>query len=434
MNTLKSLQCIRDNTGTLRIIGSFYDHKEPIFKAFCNKSCFLPNNFRSQKWSEFFKYFGLKISPTIEEFISYCKQLPNFDTISAIKTRSEVLLNVLFNITRSGVEKYQELYSHQCLREVSQIPIAIVEKMPNLDCIKRQKMGELKINSSLTLTKTYGSSLVTNAYLVWTILPLIKIPNDQWASSEAFSERLQHLGVVQVPAVRDVLSNLCNLSTSVFANFDRFEKCSLEPSYAKSTLLPAIFVAMIKHLKEEFDYEEVCNELEPQLSNLKFLPVKLPIQSAEEYALVKPTQVLCMEPSDVNPYYPFLHPLIDDASGYYKFLSNFGVKRSINFCHVQLVLQLAKDLCQDNEVNRNIKQVIHKITQELIKLLQQTENKSDAVRYLEPLYLLSQQNILMECSKLVVHDIPNSHKFPLPAGYAYLKVDCSGKSPMHIIV
>ena len=420
VNALKSLRCIRDNTGTLRIIGYFYDHKEPIFKAFCSKSCFLPNNFRSQKWNEFFKYFGLKISPTIEEFISYCKQLPNFDIISAIKTGSEVLLNVLFDMSKSGVEKYQKLYSHQCLEEVSRIPIAIVEKMPDLDCIKEQKMGELKINSSLTLTRIYGSSLATNAYLVWTILPLINITNDHWASSEAFSERLRHLGVVQVPAVHDVLSNLRNLSTSVFASFDKFEKTV--PSYTKSSLLPAIVVAMIKHLKEEFDYEEVCNQLEPQLSNLKFLPVKLPIQSAEEYALVKPTQVLCMEPSDVDPYYPFLHPLIDDASGYYKFLSNFGVKRSINFCHVQLVLQFAKDLCQDNEVDQNIKRVIHKITQELIKLLQQTENRSDAVCYLQPLYLLSQHNILMECSKLVVDDIPNSRQFPLPAGYGYLNL------------
>ena len=422
VNTLKSLQCIHDNTGTLHIIGYFYDHKEPIFKAFCDKSCFLPDNFRRQKWHGFFKYFGLKTSPTIEEFISYCRQLPNFDTISAIKTGSEVLLKVLFDI-RSGVEKYQKLYSHQCLQEISQIPIAIVEKLPYLDCIKEQKMGEVFLkNSSLTLTKMNGSSLVTNAYLVWTVLPLIKIPNNQLASSEAFCERLQHLGIVQAPAVQDVLSNLHNISTSVFADLDRFEKCSSEPSSSKSYLLPDIIVAMIKHLLNEYDFEELCNRLEPKLSNLKFLPVKLPIESAKEYALVKPTQVLCMEPSDVCPYYPFLHPLIDEASGFYRFLSNFGVKRSIHFCHVQLVLQLAKDLCQDNEVDQNIKQMIHKITQELIKLLQQTENKNDAVRYLEPLYLLSQQNILMECSKLVVHDIPNSHHFPLPAGYAYLNL------------
>ena len=65
-----------------------------------------------------------------------------------------------------------------------------------------------------------------------------------------------------------------------------------------------------------------------------------------------------MEQHEVEPFYPFLHPLIDETNGYYKFLSNFGVKRSITFCHVQLVLQSAKELCQDNEVDENFKRVI----------------------------------------------------------------------------
>ena len=90
---------------------------------------------------------------------------------------------------------------------------------------------------------------------------------------------------------------------------------------------------------------------------------------------MKPIQVLCMEPSELVPYYPFLHPLIDEASGFYKFLSKFGVKRSISFSHVQLVLQSAKDLCQDGEVDLNIKRIVLKIMQELIRLLKQTDNK-----------------------------------------------------------
>ena len=424
---LKSLPCIRDSTGTLRNIGYFYDHKEPLFKAFCSESCFLPISFRSQKWHVFFKYFGLKTSPTAEEFKSYCKQLSNFGTISAIKTGSKALLNVLLDVSRSAKEKYKSLYSYQYLKEVSQIPIAIVEKMPDLDCIKEQKMGELVIcnkNSSLSLTKMCGSSLVTNKNLVWTVLPLIEVPIDR---SELFCERLQHLGIIQAPSVQDVLSNLHNISASVFANFDRFEKLtSSEPLASKSANLPAIIVAIIKYLltnlKQEPNFEDLCNQLAPKLSNLKFFPVKLPVQSTEEYALVKPTQVLCMEQHEVEPFYPFLHPLIDEASGFYKFLSNFGVKRSITFCHVQLVLQLAKELCQNNEVDENFKHVIYKITQQLLKLLEQTDNKSAVVGDLKPLYLLSEETILTECSKLVVCDTPNSRHFPLPTGYAYLNM------------
>ena len=423
ISTLQSLRCIPDNTGVLQTIRYFYDHEEPLFKAFCNESCFLPRNFRNAKWYECFKYFGLKVNPTAEEFISYCKQLVNFDTISAIQTGSELLLKVLFD---SSIKKYQDICSHQCLQEVSQIPIAIVEKLPHLDSLKEQKMGELTINcksSSITLTKLHGSSLMSNSCLVWTVLPLIKNPNCRWTSSTACYERLQHLGIVQSPAVEDVLSNMYNISTSVFAKFDRFERCSTVPSASNSSSLPGVVVTIIQYLqtllKQEHEFENLCQQLEPQLSSLRFLPVKLPIQNAEEYALVKPTQVLCMDPSEVSPYYPFLHPLIDEASGFYKFLSKFGVKRSISFCHVQLVLQSAKDLCQDGEVDLNIKCIVLKITQELIKLLKQTDDKRSAACDLKPLYLLSQDNVLTESSKLVVNDI-NSHRILLPAGYAYL--------------
>ena len=436
ISTLTSLQCIPDNAGVLRTIGYFYDHEEPLFKAFCNDSYFLPHNFRNAKWHECFKYFGLKANPTAEEFISYCKQLVNFNTISAIQSGSELLLKVLFD---SSVKKYQDICSHQCLQEISQISIAIVEKLPHLDSLKEQKMGELRINrksSSITLTKLHGSSLMNNSSLVWTVLPLIKTPNCRWMTSTAYHERLQHLGIVQSPAVEDVLSNLYNISTSVFAKFDRFERFSTEPSASNSSSLPGVVVTIIQYLqtllKQEHEFENLCKQLELQLSSLRFLPVKLPIQNAEEYALVKPTQVLCMEPSEVAPYYPFLHPLIDDASGFYKFLSKFGVKRSISFCHVQLVLQSAKDLCQDGEVDLNIKCIVSKITQELIKLLKQAENKSAAACDLKPLYLLSQDNVLTESSKLVVNDMTNSHRIPLPAGYAYLNFLIKGNEQQGI--
>ena len=58
--------------------------------------------------------------------------------------------------------------------------------------------------------------------------------------------------------------------------------------------------------------------------------------------------------------------------------------------------------------------------QELIRLLKQTDNKGAVACDLKPLYLLSQDNILTECSKLVVNDTVHSHHIPLPTGYAYL--------------
>ena len=155
VTALESLQCIPDHMGTLCTIGSFYDHTEKIYQIFCDESCFLPDKFRDLKWHSFFQYFGLKTTPTYEEFVLCCKRLPSLGNISAITAGSEVLLNVLFDVSDAGTSKYKHLQQH--LQEVSQIPIAIVEKIPNLDCIKEQKMGELNVNFSITLTKLRGS-------------------------------------------------------------------------------------------------------------------------------------------------------------------------------------------------------------------------------------------------------------------------------------
>ena len=439
VNALKSLRCIPDDTGTLRTIGSFYDHNNQIFQVFCDKSCFLLNTFRNQKWYDFFLYFGLKTVPTPEEFVQYCKGLSNLDSISTIRKGSGALLNVLLDISDTNVNKYKKIHSHQQLHQISQIPIVIVEKISHLDCIVEQKMGELKVNcsgSSVTLTKLCGSSLITNNYLVWTTLPLIKIPNDCYIFMEKFRTRIDHLGIMLSPSLKDVLANLTNLSTSKFAKFNRFEKCTTDSSTCSSSLLPTIVINMLDYIKMKLTessigmtFEGACKNLEPVLSDLNFLPVKLPIRNTEEYALVKPIQVLCMEQSEVLPYYPFLHPLIEEATGNITFLSKFGVKRSFSFIHVQTVLKSIKNLCQDNEVDLNSKRIISKITQELIKLLQRTAKKSDIVQSLKPLYLLSQTNVLTECSRLIVCDITSSCYFPLPAGYSYLNLLKDSEQP-----
>ena len=417
ISAMKSLKCIPDLTGTLHTIGSFYDHNEKIFQVFCNESYFLPDKFRDSKWHSFFQFFGLQSVPTCQEFLMFCKHLPN---VSDITTGSEVLLSIIFDVSNIGVNKYKHIHSPQCLQEVSQIPIAIVEKRPELSCIKEQKVGEINVSLSNTLTKPCGSSQVTNAYLVWTILPLIKLPHNE-TSHKCLHERLKYLGIVLSPSVEDVISNLRNLSTSIFANHDRFEKSSVT---SDSSLLPTVVVKMMEYLQEKLQkdnrFEDLCNQLEPLLSKLNFFPVKLPIQNTKEYALVKPIQVICMEPSEVTPYYPFLHPYIDEANSVITLLSKFGVKRSFHLCHIQFVLQCIKDICKDSEVVFNNKCIALKAIRELIRLLHQIKNRSDVISQLKPLYLLSQENVLTECSKLIVRDI--SHRFPPPVGYAYLNL------------
>ena len=429
VNALKSLECIMDNSGTLCRIGSFCDHNEPVFSAFSSECSFLPVDLRGEEWKDFLKYFGLKVAPSSKEYISFCKHLPSSGDIRKIKHGSFVLLKALFKKPLfGGVSIYKDIHSPECLKEVSQIPIAILEENKSLHCIKEQKMGEHIVQhgtSTITLSKLLGSSPTSNQYLVWTVLPLVKLHTDfLHRPPPVLADRMEQLGIVLHPSLENVLSNVENLSMSHFASFSRFIRHSGN-TFPESSLLPEIVCTMLEYLQKDLkkhgDFNRACSRLAPRLSKLKFLPVKLPTSTFKEYALVQPMQVLCVEPIEVAPYYPILHPLIEEANSVMSFLLNVGVCRSIKLSHIQHILESVKNLIGDNEIDVNNKHIVVRATKQLILLLQQTENSTEVIKsQLQNLYLLSEDNRLKECSTLFVNDVVTSQPFPLPAGYAYL--------------
>ena len=234
ISALKALCCIPDGSGLLHAIKTFYDHNNQIFKLFCTESSFLPHKFRTDDWHDFLVYFGLKLLPTVQEFVSYCRNLPRLGDVSTIKCASSVLLKALLCSPWYG-DEYEYLKSKDCIKIISDIPIAVVEELPELNCIKSQNMGKLQVfdgQNTLYLTTLSGSSEIGNKYLLWTIMPLISLP----LGSD--SQILLDCGVVQSPSVKDVIANLKELSSTTYANDSRFEKHIAGPLAAKSGLLP----------------------------------------------------------------------------------------------------------------------------------------------------------------------------------------------------
>ena len=230
--------------------------------------------------------------------------------------------------------------------------------------------------------------------------------------------RLRDLDVVIQPRVEDVILNLSSLSTTVFADNSRFTVEDL--TSIDSHMLPDIAVAMLQYIQKELLNS---NQLQCQynLSKTNILPVRLRSSDTEEhYALVMPTQVLNIKSSDVDHYYPFLHPLINKANDVVHLLSNIGVQGILHFSHIQYILQLSKIKFQENKVDSNILSIILKASQDLVKLLQYEQPEDDIVQNLKPLYLLNEDCVLTECSRLVVCDVSGLYKFPLPFEYAYL--------------
>ena len=418
----KALPCIGDSP-PLRCISSFYDHTQEIFNVFCDSQCFLPIELQNDGIQESLRFFGLKKSPTTDEFLNYCRHVSKLRKVSSVKHASEILLNVLFFQNK---EEYQHLYDRYTLQEVSNIPFAVIENFPELNAIKTQYLGNFSItdeSETVNLTKLSGSCVATYKHCVWTCRPLVKLPTKN--SDDIITERMKALGITIVPSTDDIIKNLANLTDTEFADFARFHKQLSHQSATISCDLPEIVIDMlecisknikqIKHDNREFYYAQ----LQLQLKDIHFLPVKLKVQG---YALVKPTQVLLMEPSLLTPYYPFLHPLINEAQSIYRFLSHIGVKMSLDFSHMQLLFELAKNQCKDTTVNFNVKRAVSKATVELTLLLRNVEGKkNNKAIHLHPLYLLNDQDILTECTKLVVFNV-SGDRLVLPSKFTYLNM------------
>ena len=308
----------------------------------------------------------------------------------------------------------QGFHNQTFLQQVSRIPIAVVPSVMELNEIKPQILGECTIsdgNKTVNITKLSGSSLLKYKESVWTCKPLIELPIHYYNAVNKYTSKIRALSVTVVPSVNDNIENLRNLTDSEFSDFSRFHKQVSPKTAQASSRLPGIILSIIQCLdnckKEHYD----CDSLKLQFENLNFIPVKLQMNG---YILVKPIQVLLMDPSVLTPYHPFLHPLIREIQLVFSFLSQIGVKMSLDFSHMFI---LAKELCKYDKVTINIKHTVAKATVELTMLLRNAENTEQV--QLQPLYLFNDKDVLTECSKLVVFDVCGSRP-ALPSGFTYL--------------
>ena len=410
----KSLQCLGEHSSNMHTIGFYYDHTQDIFKFFCKEDRFLPKELQNDDIQECLKFFGLRTVPTTAEFFSYCQHITTLNKVSDVLSSSEILLKCLFQEDSNG---YEHILSDAFLWEVSNTPIGIVEVIPDLNAIKTQQLGDCDITDmqeTVHLAKLAGSSPVEFKHSVWTCKPLVCLPVSR-PYNKITVARMKALGISVMPSIPNVIQNLRNIANTTFADVSGFNKQTFSKS---SYVLPEVIVEAVKciadNLKVAQSYDDTCQWLKSQVENLNFLPVRLPEKG---YVLVAPCQVLFTTPTQLTPYYPFLHPLIDQLQPHFLLLSRIGVKMSLDYSHMHLVFKLAKHLCEESRVDQDIKCAIVQATVDLTMLLRNTEDKQNL--NLQPLYLLNDQDILTDCSSLVVRDVSGAPPV-LPTGLAYL--------------
>lgn len=268
--------------------------------------------------------------------MDYCRRISNFSETSFIREASTILLKTLL---LQDNEEYQHIHDQYTLQQVSHIPIAVIKDFPKLNSIKGQYYGDHTIkdeSESVTLTKLFGSCVAKYKHCVWTCKPLVQLPTTSY--NDTIKRRLTVLGVTLIPSTDDVIKNLTNLADTEFTNFSRFHKQGSHETATISCRLPKVVIKMLECINENIkqmkgNRERHYAKLQIWLKDIKFLPVKLNVHG---YALVKPAQVLLMNPSSLILYYPFLHPLINEAQSMYQILSQIGVKTSLDFSHMQL--------------------------------------------------------------------------------------------------
>ena len=338
ISSLEQLRCI-DNNGILRPVSEFCDPTKPIFKIFPVKIASLPATFvtKDDKWLEFFCQIGLKSKLTKEEFIEFCHTVSKGNHQN-LQSASNVLLNYLFK-----EKDWRE--DHHFLNRVAAIPFVFAEPLKELSWIKPVFGAEITIqqgDKTVHLTKLKGAANYKHCNFVWTVMPVVKLPECyQYHFQDEIEKFHRILGICTIPPASKVVQNILNIAKTRFANFCLFEEYSEDcrPNF-KTRGEEFLFGVLADNFYCLSRRDCQCSKHE--LALLEKTPC-IPVSNTGRTdkvvcpVLVQPIQVVA---SDVKQLVPFINPLPDKLYSYHpELLAKIGVKSEIQLCHVTNALE-----------------------------------------------------------------------------------------------
>ena len=279
------------------------------------------------------------------------------------------------------------------LSQVSSIPFVFTEKAAAVDWVLP---GASQANQ---LVKLNGSASMHVQHLVWTVCPIIKLPD----GAEVNIELQKKLGVVVQPSVSAVALNIRNISKSSFAEhqlFTNFPKDLFPPSGVSN-----LVVILEKNFKFLSEYSD--NTLFQELSSLRCIPVYVDLckNDGKKVALVQPSCVLTST-EEYRQFHPFLHGLPTELSPLSLALKEIGVQFNVKLHHMQTVLEMAfvssEGLLLDPNTQNSVVLAVKKL-EVLLKL--HAGKPDDFVEYLTPLYLPGSQGYLKISTSMLYKDI-----------------------------
>jgi sacsin len=375
ITNLKNVNCLEspNNPEVLLPISAFADHTVEIIATFSSNFLFLNNEYRDEKWMKFFRAVGLKKYVTSEEFKEFCTYVSMFSVNDALN-KANVLIDYLFSSKAQEIHKNKE-----DMAEVGNIPFVPPDKLLSHSWIAP--------SCSSKLVKLNESVLYKHASLVWTVKPVICLPDDD--------DIIKDLGVHARPNTYDVCQNIINISRTSLASFQLFSKYKEE--YISTGTDDRVSITNV--IVDNFYYlQQYDTKRLKELRNIPCIPVEADIN---KFVLVFPLQVVQTIGSDSN-LRPYISELPNDLRKLFtESFDMIGINHSVELDNVRFMLEVMNEESSNFDPN-----VVRFISAAMLKLFDLLKNsaKGTIENKLGPLYLPTFDESLKLSTKLIFLD------------------------------
>ena len=397
--------CVEDEHGKLRCVKKLYDSSVNLFHTFSSHFLFPHKKYQNEEWLPFFRKMGMQQEVTMIKYEELCRLVESGNHEDMHEASARLLKYLFYILWR--VEKRRKHFpkaedwgsseNRDFLKQVFEISFVVIEPLPQLNWIVEQCAGTNCVTREGTtyhLTKLNEAAISDVADIVWTVRPVIRLP-DEYRYSEQQFKFLSNMGLITQPCLSDVLKNVENIvSCSKFGNIISFDSFNVESEGSNGCNLLQVMSKSFERLCTSSNEEQ--DQIRKSLGSLQCVPVCASQQNW--FFLVEPQCVI----ENVEGFQPFLNPLPKELRKFIDVLENIGVRHELDFEHCRYALEKIHQCSSDQrQVDFNTQAILEKILECMYAIMQ---NQSKIADTTDILYLPSIHHKLMPSNCLVYCD------------------------------
>ncbi|XP_015767810.1 PREDICTED: sacsin-like isoform X1 [Acropora digitifera] len=407
LDRLKDTAILPDRNGRLKTTSWFYDEHNEVFKIMLPQDRFLPKQFRTPVWRDFWKSIGLIHEVSRSDFKTFASDLAREGARMRTKRtdeKSKVLIKHLFC--------RENLIQERLLEDVCGIKFVTPKAVDaGLRHICRQ-FGESGHSGHQPYISFKGSVLQEHEKIVWTTATLLPEWANPWnhryqiSSFESIDDYgdviLAHLQVVK-PTIDLVTFHCRNVCCQQQKENER-EGLSSDHISTRVSVMDEIY----KFLQAEGPSTIITNE------RLRDIPCVL-VERGKRF--VKTEQVVISLGKELE-IQPFLYGLPEKFTRFMELFEYLGCSRSVKSIHYAIVLDMLRKNCSTDALEPNEKTRVLQALKGFFETLN-TESKEQTTLpslHFPAIYVFDHTSkdsslpmVLREANSLLFDDAPHYH-------------------------